>query len=281
MTTRYFGQPIKRNEDARLLTGQALFTDDVHLPGMLQVAFVRSNYAHANLLGIDVSAARTMPGVVAIYTAEDLGDYWQPGPLLVPPPPIQGLIFHPRTQVPLAKEKVRFVGEPIAVVVAESRYQAEDAAEQIVVDYEPLGAVVDIEKALSADAPLIHDGLSSNLNAHAVQRKGDYATARAQAAVLISRRFVYDRGTAAAMENRGIVASWDARNEQLTMWDTTQAPIPIRNGLAAMLGAFGKAGTGDSALYRRGLWPQNYDVLPGRGAAALDFHAAESPGQVD
>jgi carbon-monoxide dehydrogenase large subunit len=236
MTTRYFGQPIKRNEDPRLLTGQALFTDDVHLPGMLHVAFVRSDYAHGYLRSIDTSAARETPGVVAIYTAEDLGDYWRPGPLLVPPPPIPNLVFHQRTQVPLAKGKVRHVGEPIAVVVAESRYLAEDAAEKVVVMIDPLPAVVDIEKALSSDAALIHDELDQNLNAHAIQRKGDYETARQQAHKVIKRRFLYDRGTAAAMENRGIVASWDAKSEQLLMYDTTQAPIAIRNGIAAMLG---------------------------------------------
>ena len=236
MTTRYFGQPIKRNEDPRLLTGQALFTDDVHLPGMLHVAFVRSDYAHGYIRSIDTSAARETPGVVAIYTAEDLGDYWRPGPLLVPPPPIPNLVFHQRTQVPLAKGKVRHVGEPIAVVVAESRYLAEDAAEKVVVMIDPLPAVVDIEKALSSDTALIHDELDQNLNAHAIQRKGDYETARQQAHKVIKRRFLYDRGTAAAMENRGIVASWDAKSEQLLMYDTTQAPIAIRNGIAAMLG---------------------------------------------
>ncbi|RIK37785.1 MAG: xanthine dehydrogenase, partial [Chloroflexi bacterium] len=236
MTTRYFGQPIKRNEDPALLTGQALFVDDVHLPGMVHVAFLRSSYAHARLRNIDVTAARSMPGVVAVYTASDLGDYWQPGPLLVPPPPVPNLVFNQRTQVPLARDKVRHVGEPIAVVVAESRYLAEDAAERIVVDYEPLPAVVDLEQALKPDTPLVHDDLEQNLNAHVIQRKGDYAQAHARADVVIRRRFVYDRGTAAALENRGIVASWDAKSQALTVWDTTQAPIPIRNGLAAMLG---------------------------------------------
>lgn len=236
MTTRYFGQPIKRNEDPRLLTGQALFTDDVHLPGMLHVAFVRSDYAHGVIRSIDTTAARETPGVIAIYMAEDLGAYWQPGPLLVPPPPIPDLVFNPRTQVPLAKGKVRHVGEPLAVVVAESRYLAEDAAEKVVVMIDPLPAVVDIEQALAPATPLIHEGLDQNLNAHAIQRKGDYETARQQADTIIKRRFVYDRGTAAAMENRGIVASWDAKSEQLLMYDTTQAPIAIRNGIAAMLG---------------------------------------------
>lgn len=236
MTTRYFGQPMKRNEDPRLLTGQALFTDDVHLPGMLHVAFVRSDYAHGYIRSIDTAAALATPGVVAIYTAEDLGAYWQPGPLLVPPPPIPDLVFNQRTQVPLAKGKVRHVGEPLAVVVAESRYLAEDAAEKVVVLIDPLPAIVDIETALAPNAVLIHEDLDQNLNAHAIQRKGDYATARQQADKIIKRRFLYDRGTAAAMENRGIIASWDAKSEQLLMYDTTQAPIAIRNGIAAMLG---------------------------------------------
>src|SRR3989337_2361309 len=116
MATRYFGAPIKRNEDPRLLTGQALFVDD---------AFLRSTYAHARIKRIDVSQALARKGVVAVYTAADLGDYWKPGPLLVPPPPVAGRVFNERTQVPLAKDKVRFVGEPIAVVIAESRRSEE------------------------------------------------------------------------------------------------------------------------------------------------------------
>src|SRR5829696_2201978 len=99
-----------------------------------------------------------------------------------------------------------------------------------------LPAVVDIAHALDPSAPLVHEDLIQNLNAHVIQRKGDYASARKKADVLIKRRFAYDRGTAAAMENRGVVAVWDPRDEGMTIWDTTQAPIPIRNGLAAMLG---------------------------------------------
>ena len=236
MATRYFGQPTKRNEDPRLLTGLATFTDDVRLPDTLHVAFLRSPYAHARIRAVDAAAARGMPGVAAVYTAEDLGAYWQPGPLLVPPPPVPGIVFNARTQVPLARDKIRHAGEPVAVVVAASRYQAEDAVEAIGLDVEMLPAVVDLERALEPDAPLVHDDLERNLNAHLVQRKGDYERARQQADVVVARRLVYDRGTAAAMENRGIVAHWDARGQQLTVWDTTQAPIPIRNGLAAMLG---------------------------------------------
>jgi carbon-monoxide dehydrogenase large subunit len=236
MTTQSIGERIKRNEDPRLLTGRALFVDDVELPDMLHVAFVRSPHAHARLLGIDATQARQREGVVVVYTAEDLGDYWKPGPLLVPPPPVEGMVFHERTQVPLAKDKVRHLGEPVAMVVAVSRYVAEDATEDILVDYEPLPAVVDLEKALQPGAALVHEDVGSNVAAHVVQKKGDYEAARARADVIVRRRFSYDRGAAAAIENRGVVAQWDGRAQRLTIWDTTQAPIPVRNGLAAMLG---------------------------------------------
>jgi aerobic carbon-monoxide dehydrogenase large subunit len=236
MTAGPLGTRTKRNEDPRLLTGRALFVDDVDLPEMLHAAFLRSPYAHARIQGIDVSRALDREGVVAVYTAEDLGDYWQPGPLLVPPPPVEGMVFHQRTQVPLVKGKVRQLGEPIAVVVAVSRYVAEDALEDVVVDYEPLPAAVDLEKALAPGAPLVHEDVGSNLAARVVQKKGDWEAARAAADLVIRRRFSYDRGAAAAIENRGVVAHWDVRAQRMTIWDTTQAPIPVRNGLAAMLG---------------------------------------------
>ncbi len=237
MTTGLVGKRIRRNEDPRLLTGQALFVDDVELPGLLHAAFFRSDYAHARLKSIDVSAALERPGVVAVFTAEDMGDDWQPGPPLVSPPPtVEDVTFHSRTQVPLVKDKVRHAGEPLAIVVAENRYIAEDALEDISVDLEPLEAVVDLERALEADAPLIHEDLDSNLAAHMYQEKGDFDAAREKADLVIKRRFVFDRGAAAAMENRGIVAHWDAKSQHLTIWDTTQAPIPIRNGLASMFG---------------------------------------------
>jgi carbon-monoxide dehydrogenase large subunit len=237
MTEKYVGKRLTRTEDPRLLTGQALFVGDVDIPGMLHAAFLRSDYAHARLRGIDVSAARERPGVVAVYTAEDMGDDWRPGPPLVSPPPtIKDIVFHSRTQVPLVKAKVRHAGEPLALVIAESRYIAEDAVEDIWADLEPLEAVVDLEKALEPDSALVHDDLESNLAAHLVQQKGDYAAAKEQADVVIRRRIVIDRCAAGAMENRGIVAHWDAKAQHLTVWDTTQAPIPLRNGLAGMFG---------------------------------------------
>ena len=236
MVTRYLGAPIPRNEDARLLRGQALFVDDIELPGMLHAAFLRSQVAHGRIRRIDASATLARPGVVAVYTANDLGDYWRPGPLLVPPPPIAGLIFNQRTQVPLAKDKVRHVGEALAIVLAESRYLAEDALADIAVEIEPLPAVVDLESAAAAGSALVHDDVAGNLAAHVRQRKGDYAAAAAQADHVVRRRFRYDRGASSPIETRGLVASFDKRANQLTIWDTTQAPVFLRNGLAGMLG---------------------------------------------
>src|SRR5687767_2059245 len=236
MTAGPIGQPQGRSEDPRLLTGRALFVDDVALPAMAHVAFLRSPHAHARLGRIEVEAARSTPGVLAVITADDLGAYWQPGPLLVPPPPVERMVFHQRTQVPLARGKVRHVGEPVALVVAESRYAAEDAVERIQVDYDPLPAVVDLERALEPGAARVHEDLESNVAATVPQRKGDYAAAKVRAHLVVRRRLSYDRGAAAAIENRGVVAQWDERSQRLTVWDTTQAPIPIRNGLAAMLG---------------------------------------------
>jgi carbon-monoxide dehydrogenase large subunit len=236
MTTRYFGAPVRRNEDKRLLTGQALFVDDVELPGMLHAAFLRSQVAHARIRHIDISRARQRPGVVGAYTAADLGAYWQAGPLLVPAPPIPGLVFNPRTQVPLAKDKVRHAGEPLAVVVAESRYLAEDALEDIVVELEALPVVVDLEAALKTDATPVHDDLGTNVASHARQIRGDYRGAAAKAALVLKRRFHYEHGISSPIETRGVVAQWDARGRQMTIWDTTQAPVFVRNGLAAILG---------------------------------------------
>jgi CO/xanthine dehydrogenase Mo-binding subunit len=203
---------------------------------MLHVAFVRSEHAHGRITSIDASAAKTRPGVHAVYTASDLGAYLKPGPVLVSPPPIPNLVFHGCTQLPLANGKVRHVGEPLAMIVADNRYIAEDAIRDVVVEIDPIAAVVDLEKGLAPDAPLIHEHLKSNLAAHVIQKKGDYASAKAKADVIIGRRFHYDRGVSAAIENRAIVVEWNAKSEEMTIWDTTQAPIPIRNGLAAMLG---------------------------------------------
>ncbi len=236
MTTRQFGQPVRRNEDAKLLAGRAQFIDDVNPPGLLHAAFVRSPYAHARLGSIDVAPALARPGVVAVYTAADLGEYWRPGPVVVPPPPVEGAVFNERTQGPLVRDKARHAGEPVAMVVATNRYVAEDAAGDVVVDWVPLPVAAELAAAAAPGAPRVHDDLPDNVAARVRQAKGDYAAAAKRAHRVIRRRFAYDHGCAQPMETRGVVAQWDAGGERLTVWDTTQAPIAIRNGLAGLLG---------------------------------------------
>ena len=219
------------------LSGQALFVDDVELPGMLYAAFLRSNVAHARIKSIDVAAARARAGVVAVYTAEDLGDYWAPGPLLVPPPPIKGITFNQRTQVPLAKGKIRHVGEPLAVVLAESRYLAEDALTDIA--RRSRAAAGGRRSGKGADRWRRH-ACTTTCAAMSPPACGKAAaiTPRRARAPIASSPAASTTITAASspIETRGIVAHWDARADQLTIWDTTQAPVFLRNGLAGMLG---------------------------------------------
>ncbi len=233
MTTKYFGARVKRNEDPRLLTGHGTFVDDIHLPDLLHGAVLRSPHAHARIRSIDVRKALAAPGVVAVYTHADLPPVLQaPLPKLIPHP----ALVHHKCQYALAGAKVRHVGEPVAFVVAASRYLAEDAAELIEVEYDPLPAVVDLEQAIQPDAPLVHDDIGTNICAHYTQRVGRVEEAFTQATHVFSERFVIDRGTAAPMECRGVVAQWEPKSHHLTVWDSTQAPIRIRNYLSQLLG---------------------------------------------
>jgi carbon-monoxide dehydrogenase large subunit len=236
MGNRIFGERITRNEDEKLLTGRALFVDDVQLPDIAHAALLRSSVAHGLIRRLDVEAARAHPGVLAVYTAEDLGDAWAAGPVLVPAPPIAGAVFNARTQVPLAKGKVRHVGEPLAIVIAESRAVAEDAVALIKCEIDPLPVVGDLEEALRADASRVHEDVEANLAAHVRQAKGDYAHAAASAHKIVRRRLTYDHGASCPMETRGVVAQWEPRAQQLTIWATTQAPVFLRGGLATWFG---------------------------------------------
>ena len=235
MTNTYFGASTRRLEDPKLLMGCAQFVDDVVQRQMLHATFVRSREAHGKILNIDTKAAREFEGVVAVYTAQDLGDYNQSAPLVVPPPPIDDLEFNKRTQTPLAAGKVRYVGEPVAVVIAQNRYIAEDAADLVSVQIEPLSVVSDSENAVSENSPLVHEDTPGNRAAVAHQFKGDYAKAAAGAAVIVKRRFTYEHGLAQPMETRGVVAMWDAGPEKLQVWASTQAPTSLRTGLAGLL----------------------------------------------
>jgi carbon-monoxide dehydrogenase large subunit len=232
MTTRYFGQRVKRSEDPRLLTGRGTFVDDVQPRGCLHAAVLRSPHAYARIRAIDTSKAKALPGVVAVYTNANLPQAIAgPLPKLIPHPSL----IHHKTHYALVPDTVRHVGEAVAFVVAENRYVAEDALDLIEVDYAPLAAVVDLELA-AGGSPLVHEDIGTNVCAHYTQRVGDPDAAFARAPHVFTERFVIDRGTAAPMECRAVVAHWEAKARQLTVWDSTQAPIPIRNGLARLLG---------------------------------------------
>jgi aerobic carbon-monoxide dehydrogenase large subunit len=230
MSTRLFGARVERNIDPRLLRGEGTFVDDIPLPGALHVAFLRSPHARARIERVDVSAAKGCLGVVAVYTCDDVGALDIEMPLLIPHPSMK----NPKTQRPLARGEVCYVGQTVAMVVAVDRYTAEDAASLIEVDYAPLPIEMDIEKALHDDAPRVHADVPNNLAAHFVQTSGkpDEAFARAEHVTRITVRV--DRSTAAPMECRAVAARWDAISGELTVWDGTQAPISVRGGLASV-----------------------------------------------
>jgi carbon-monoxide dehydrogenase large subunit len=232
MPTRMLGEPVKRREDPRLLTGHGRYVDDIDLPGMLHAAVLRSPYAHARIERIDTSAARALEGVVAVFTYDDLGPARQRMPLLIPNP----ALTHPYTRYPLARDEVNHVGEGVALVVAESRYVAEDALEAIRVEYRELPPVVDIARAIEPGPPLVHEELGTNVAAHYVGVVGDPGRAFAQAAHIFRERLVIERSAAMPIETRGIVAAWDPYQEVLRVWDSTQGSIVIRNALAALFG---------------------------------------------
>ena len=230
MTTRWFGAPVQRVEDDRLLRGHGRFTDDFG-EGALECCFVRSPYAHAKITSIDATAARAMPGVVAVYTAADLPFGGVDLPLLIPHPNLT----HGRTQRCLASERVRYAGEAVAFVIAEDRYLAEDAAELVEIEYEPLPVVITPEVAERAEH-LVHDDVPGNVAAELLQELGDVGAALKAAPRKTKLRFRYERGAAAPMEGRAIWARWSSAERKLTVYDSTQSPTSIRGGLAVLFG---------------------------------------------
>ncbi len=230
MATRWFGASVQRIEDPRLLRGRGSYVDDFDFTEMLHAAFLRSTYARARIVNIDASTARALPGVHLVLTAADLGELLEPSPLLVP----HHALTQPRTQLPLAQDEVHYVGETVAMVVADDRYIAEDALDLIDVEYEPLPVVHSLEVAVAQNAPLVHADVPGNVAAHLVQTVGDPDAVFATAPHVIRESFVVDRGAAMPMECRGVVARWDSHEGSLTCWISTQGPIPIRNGLAAI-----------------------------------------------
>ncbi|GAA4154253.1 aerobic carbon-monoxide dehydrogenase large subunit [Actinomadura keratinilytica] len=229
--TRVFGEPVQRREDPRLLTGRGRYLDDLGRDA-LAAAFVRSPHAHARILDVDVAGALDVDGLVAVYTWEDLpGRVGEPLPLLIPHPSLT----HGRTAHPLARDVVRHVGEPVAMVVARDRYLAEDAAARIRVDYEPLPAVVGIEAAARAEH-LVHDDVPGNVGAVLRQHTGgDVDAAIGAAPHVLEFRLDIERSASMPLEGRGVYARWDAADGSLRVYSSTQASTSVRAAIAARL----------------------------------------------
>jgi carbon-monoxide dehydrogenase large subunit len=239
--TPYVGRSLSRREDHRLLTGQGQFVADIVLPRMLHAVLLRSPVAHARIRSVDVSAAAAAPGVVCALTGDDLSR-------LLPPMP-EGLISVPRKwaslvqhkflsprQPMLAHDKVRHVGEAIAIIVAETRDQAEDAVELARWDLEELPPVLDPEAALLPDSAIVHDQFRTNLIGDFSVGRGDIDTAMARAPHRLSRRFYHHRYAAVPMECRGVISAHDPRNDTLTIWSSTQVVHWVRREAASLLG---------------------------------------------
>jgi carbon-monoxide dehydrogenase large subunit len=228
--TEHVGQVIRRREDPRLVAGSGRFVDDLRIPDCLHVAIVRSPHAHARIVAIDGETARRAPGVVAVVTAADLGPANAPLPVFAPHPALPT----PLGIRPLADGRVRFVGEPVVAVVAEDRYRAQDAADLVQVEYEPLPAVAEVEAAVASGAPLVHDALGSNVAADWRQRVGDPDAVFREAAVVVRTTLRLARGGAHPMEPRGLVAVWDGG--RLTVWAAIQMVHRHRRMIAGQLG---------------------------------------------
>ena len=224
------GKPLLRKEDRRFLTGQGRYLDDIVIPRALHACFVRSPHAHARIREIDVGAAKAAPGVIAVVTGAELADWTT---TLRMAPPIEGLV--PMEMTALPRDKVRFQGDPVACVVARDRYLAEDAVEQVAVDYEPLPAVADMTAALAPGAPLVDDALASNLVSHQHASFGSPAQSFREADRIVEACFSQGRQTHAPIETRGCAAVWDEGRQHLTFHIGNQVPHGFRTQLAARL----------------------------------------------
>src|SRR5438093_12758734 len=231
MAARYVSQSVKRQEDPPLLMGRARFIGDLRLPGLLAVKFLRSPHAHARLVDINVRGVLALPGVETVVTGADLAATTRPIRAAM-----SGAGYKESDWPPLAQGKVRFVGEPVAAVVATDQYRAEDALDAIGVTYDPLPAVADAEASMRPGAPRLHDELSDNILFHTHFENGAVEPALEAAEIRLSETFRHARCSSSPMETRGVMASLDAVDGALTVWASSQTPHLLRSGLAEALG---------------------------------------------
>ncbi|WP_139818439.1 xanthine dehydrogenase family protein molybdopterin-binding subunit, partial [Mycobacterium celatum] len=229
VSPRYTGTRVPRVEDTRLLTGRGTFVDDVTRPGMLHACFVRSPFAHARINGIDTSAALALPGVRAVFVAADLNpdvkEAWHA---------VAGKDVPDTPRPPLAEGEAKFVGDPVALVVAESRYIAEDAVELVEVDYEPLPAVADFTTAVGSEV-VVHEAYPDNVAGGMAGAPPDEETF-ASAAHVVAENVYQQIYLPVPIETRGIVVEWAAAADELTIWASTQTPHELRAFAARLLG---------------------------------------------
>ena len=225
------GAAVLRKGDRKFLTGRARYVDDIKLPGMLHMAVVRSEHAHADITGIDTSRARSMPGVTAIFTGDDL-EFAAGVPCASNP---TGEMVHP-ARPPLAKGRVRHAGEPVAVVIAADRYAARDAADAVEVSYSPLPAVITTEAALAEGAPKVHDELDSNVGLVLTHKTDGIDDAFAEADVVVAHTIRNQRLIHVPIETRGVVADWNTASDELIVYSSTQVPHFLRTFLAIVCG---------------------------------------------
>jgi carbon-monoxide dehydrogenase large subunit len=228
----YSGLSVKRFEDHRLLTGQSSFVDDMKLPGLLHASVARSPYAHANIKSINTSAARNLPGVVAIITAGDIEGKIGHVPTRQEADADE---LHPPEHPVLARGKVCYVGQPVAIIVAQDPYSARDSMELVQVDYESLPAILDPMEAMTEDAPVVHPELGTNIALKTINAGGNLEEAFAQAEHTVQQRYQVQRLSPSPLEPRGVLASYQPQDDLLTVWDSTQHPHEVRENLAHLL----------------------------------------------
>jgi 2-furoyl-CoA dehydrogenase large subunit len=224
---KWVGKGLKRKEDLRLLTGRGSFMDDIRLPNMKYAAILRSPYPHAWIRGMDISQALKVSGVRGVLTGDDVAAMSQPFPVGVPIPP---------KYYSSAVDKVRYVGEPVAVVVADSRYIAEDALDMIEVEYEPLPVVMDIEEAAEPDAPILHDNIGSNIYSHRFFQYGDMQKAYKEADLVVKGKFLFPKYGSTPIETYGVIASYNPFNAEFVIYNNYQGPFVNHSLVAIALG---------------------------------------------
>ncbi len=230
-TSGSIGDGVRRREDARFLVGRGRYVTDLPFESALHVVIVRSPHAHARIAGVDAAAARALPGVHGVFVLDDLPELRG----ALPPPVVPAVTVQPHRQSALADGVVRFVGEPVAVVVAGDPYRATDAAEAVRVEYEPLPAVLDPEQAVMPGAPSVHAHWGTNVAASVALETGDVDGAIAGALVVVTRRFRCGRVTALPLEPRAVAARWDPATPLLHLWSSAQMPYVVRQRVADAL----------------------------------------------